>query len=365
MVILINCSNLKAGGGLQVAQSILEQLGRFNKHHFIAVISSYINDENLSNGKNIEVFRYDIRHSIKTVLLGRDVFLDNLVRKKNVDSVLTVFGPSLWRPRCKHLCGFARAQLLLKDSPYFNHISTKDRLIFHIWEWAFKRSSDVFYTENSYISRLLQDKFAKARVYTVTNYYHQIFDNPQKWQRNTVLPPFPGITCLSVSSYSVHKNFEIIEDIVGILHHKAPSLRVRFVLTFDGDEMDINEEAKGNVLFIGKQDISQIPYLYEQCDIMFMPTLLECFTATYPEAMRMGKPIVTTDLEFARGLCGNAACYYSALDADAAADAIIRVSTDKLYASQLVLNGKQQLNSYDNYEQRASKLIAVLEEITK
>lgn len=38
-----------------------------------------------------------------------------------------------------------------------------------------------------------------------------------------------------------------------------------------------------------------------------MPSLLECFTATYPEAMRMERPIVTTDLAFAQGLCGEAA----------------------------------------------------------
>ena len=94
-----------------------------------------------------------------------------------------------------------------------------------------------------------------------------------------------------------------------------------------------------------------------------MPTLLECFTATYPEAMRMEVPIVTTDLEFARGLCGDAACYYSAIDAEACAEAIYKVATDKEYAAQLVANGKEQLKKYDNYEQRADKLIGILEDM--
>ena len=98
---------------------------------------------------------------------------------------------------------------------------------------------------------------------------------------------------------------------------------------------------------------------------MFMPTLLECFTATYPEAMRMEKPIVTTDLEFARGLCGEAACYYSAVDAKAAAESLYKVATDKKYAEHLVNNGKKQLLSYDNYEQRAEKLVKVLESIAE
>jgi glycosyltransferase involved in cell wall biosynthesis len=91
---------------------------------------------------------------------------------------------------------------------------------------------------------------------------------------------------------------------------------------------------------------------------------MECFTATYPEAMRMDVPIVTTDMEFARGLCGDAACYYSAIDSTAAAEAIYKVATEKDYAVRLVANGKEQLKKFDNYEERADKLIGILEVLT-
>ena len=148
---------------------------------------------------------------------------------------------------------------------------------------------------------------------------------------------------------------------INLLRNKHPDFKVRFVLTFDKECMTIPEEVKDCFLFIGKVDVSECPSLYQQSDIMFMPTLIECFTATYPEAMRMERPIVTTDLEFARGLCGDAACYYSAVDPEAAAEAIYKVATDKEYADQLVENGKEQLMKFDNYEQRAEKLIKILE----
>ena len=105
--------------------------------------------------------------------------------------------------------------------------------------------------------------------------------------------------------------------------------------------------------------------MYQQCDIVFQPTLLECFTAAYPEAMRMERPIITTDLEFARGLCGKAAEYYSAIDAQACADAIYKVASDKLLRERLVAEGKEQLKKFDNYSQRAEKLIKLTEEIVK
>lgn len=200
----------------------------------------------------------------------------------------------------------------------------------------------------------------KVKVYTVSNYYNQVFDMPEIWREHS-LPAFDGITCLSVSSYYPHKNFEILVEASRILEREHPHFKFRFVLTFDEDQMAVPEELKHHFLFIGKVDVSECPELYRQADVMVMPTLLECFTATYPEAMRMEVPIVTTDMEFARGLCEEAACYYSAVDAKAAAEAIYNVATDKEYAAKLVANGKEQLKKFDNYEQRADKLIGLLE----
>lgn len=353
------------GGGLQVAQSICEQLQRHIGFKFIVVLSTYINEKNQYYGDNVDLYHYNIKHNFKTVLLGRDSFLDNIIEQHKIDAVLTVFGPSIWRPKVPHLCGFARAQLLL-NNPLKKTVSLKENFLYLIWEWGFKKSSKVFYSENSYISEMLPKLLGDTiKVYTVSNYYNQIFDEPERWNRSCTLPPFDGITCLTVTSYSRYKNLEILGGIIKSLKLSYPTFKIRFVITFNQNEMDLNSEFKQDVLFIGKKDISEVPYLYEQCDIMFMPTLLECFTATYPEAMRMEKPIVTTDLEFARGLCGDAACYYSAIDADAAAEAIYKVATDKGYSKQLVENGKKRLQTYDNYEQRAEKLITILEEISR
>lgn len=364
MIFLINCSNLKVTGGLQVANSICTQLGKYRQHHFIVVISSYFKEFDIPNGDNCKVVRYDIKNNVSTLLFGRDKFLDGLVEEHNVDAVLTVFGPSRWRPQCKHLCGFARAQLLLKN-PLQKELSLKERLLYRIWEWGFKKSSDTFYTENQYISDMLPRLLGDVKVYTVTNYYNQVFDNPDKWSRSIKLPAFEGTTMLSVSSTASHKNLKIMIPVADYLVQKYPEFQFRFVLTCDQTKMPVPAAIRHHFVFVGKVDVSECPNLYEQADIMFMPTLLECFTATYPEAMRMDVPIVTTDLEFARGLCGDAACYYSAIDAEAAAEAIYSVATAKQYVTQLVANGKEQLKKFDNYEQRADKLISILEEMVK
>ena len=370
---LINLSNLKVGGGLQVADSVCRQLFRFPQHHFVCVLSTKLSGlkDQLDKINNIEVVTYDIQNGFLNLALGRDAFLDALVSEFHVDAVLTIFGPSRWRPQVPHLCGFARAQLLLTDSPYYKMIGWKERLRYKVWKWGFRRSSKLFYTENPYISDMLPQLLGKdIKVYTVTNYYNQIFDEQDKWGRSYDLTPFDGITLLAIGNTGAHKNLSIAYDIVKTFQKVYPEMYIRFVLTVTEkafldmlhSEYDINL-IREHFVFLGTVDVAECPHLYEQVDIMFMPTLMECFTATYPEAMRMEVPIVTTDLEFARGLCGDAACYYSAIDAKAAAEAIYKVATDKVYAKRLVENGKKQLLKYDNYEQRTEKLINILEEI--
>ncbi len=369
MHFLINASNLKVGGGLQVADSVCRLLKSHQEHFFVVVLSSRMSKtrEAIKGEKNIEVFEYDIPNSLSTLLLGRDAFLDGLVASRKVDGVLTVFGPSRWNPKCPHLCGFARAHLVLPNSPYFRQM--KGLLLFKVklWSWMMKymftRRTHFFYTENPYISKLLERLFTGSTVYTVTNYYNQIYDQPTLWVEKR-LPNFEGTTMLTVTASYPHKNLSISIEIAQMLRKRYPDFRFRFVFTIDESQFPVMlEELREHFVFIGRVDISECPSLYRQADVMFQPTLLECFTATYPEAMKMSVPIVTVDMEFARGLCGDAALFYSPLSAEAAADAIYKVVMDEALRQNLLAAGKKQLENYDTYKERASKLIRLMENL--
>jgi glycosyltransferase involved in cell wall biosynthesis len=81
--------------------------------------------------------------------------------------------------------------------------------------------------------------------------------------------------------------------------------------------------------------------------------LLETFSANYPEAMAQGKPIVTTDLDFAHDICDDAALYYSPRNASAAAECISKLICDKNLINKLTANGRKILadlpTSQDKY----------------
>ena len=369
---LINCANIKVGGGIQVADSICRLLDKYCQHEFVVVTSSKLHTTKtaISNYPNVRAFEYDMANGILLSVLGRDQTLDRLVDRYHVDAVLTVFGPPRWKPRCPHLCGFARAHIVQTESPYFRLLRRKEyikvKFTYHFLSLLFRRNADYIWTENPSVAARLVKMYRGKTIYVVSNYYNQVFDSPDLWQRDIILDPFPGVTCLTISAPYVHKNLPIMLDVCNYMEKVHPDFHFRFALTLTEEKCRfVSDNHRHHFVFLGTVDIRQCPSLYEQADIMFMPSLMECFSATYPEAMKMGVPIVTTDLDFSHGLCDEAACYYSAMDAEAAAEAIYKVATDKSYAQRLVDAGKCQLKKFDNYEQRTEKMIQLLEKIVK
>lgn len=369
MRIMINASVLRVGGGVQVADSVCRELYKYQQHQFVVVLSLALDScaDSISHYCNIEVVRYTLPVMSLTTLTGRNKVLDGLVKNRNIDAVLTIFGPSRWIPKCVKISGFARSQLVLPDSPFWQLLSLKQKAIYAmrriVNRWQFKLSANTFFTENSFISVRLKKLFPKARIYTVTNNYNQVYDHPELWKKDIVLPSFSGLTLLTISANYLHKNLIIIRPTIKILNQLYPELNYRFVLTMMEEQFDdgLTDEERKHIVFIGKTSIDQCPYLYKQSDIMFLPTLLECFSANYAEAMKMEVPILTTDLDFAKSLCSDAAHYFSAISPADLADKIYLLSQDVALRENLKKRGKQRLLCFDTFEQRAEKLIRIVE----
>lgn len=376
MNILINASNLSEGGGLQVADSICRELRRFPQHSFWVVLSDKLSNcaEAITNYHNVKVIRYNLIWADKSIfrkimlfIQGRDELLDAIVKDNHIDIVLTIFGPSIWIPKCKHLCGFARPQLILTDSPFYRQYGFWGRLRLAFRRQmklhAFRVSSHAFFTENAYITDKLSEVMPHASLYTVTNYYNNVFDSPHQWDRSIQLPPFDGFTLLTISANYPHKNLPIIVPTIRHLLKQHPEMHFRFVLTIREEQfVPLTEEERTHILFLGSISIAQCPPLYEQCDAMLLPTLMECFSASYAEAMRMECSVLTTDLEFAHSLCGDAALYYDAVSPQSLANAIYQLATRPTLRKELTIKGKKQLQTFDTFSQRADKLIGILEQ---
>jgi glycosyltransferase involved in cell wall biosynthesis len=201
-------------------------------------------------------------------------------------------------------------------------------------------------------------------VYTVTNTHSAFYLNPPKVPQR--LPEKqPGVfRLLTVTSYYRHKNLEIIPRIIPLLRDRISS-PIEFVLTLTPDEYraKISPSIPPEVNLVGAVPPAECPALYNECDAMFLPTLAECFSASYAEAMVMQKPIVTTDLGFARSICGPAAVYFEPANPQAAAESIAQLASSTTTQDRLREAGKLRLQSFDTAVSRATKILRLCEKL--
>jgi glycosyltransferase involved in cell wall biosynthesis len=185
--------------------------------------------------------------------------------------------------------------------------------------------------------------------------------------------PFPEagqqvrILCFSVAHK--HKNLEILPQMARLLVDQRPELDFQIVVTLPGDDW-LARQVLASTVRLGVADcfenrgpvpLTQGPDLYRSCDVSILPTLLETFSANYPEAMAMGLPIVTTDLDFAHDVCDDAALYYRPGDAQAATDAIVQLLGDRQLWDRLVRRGKDVLQRFPTPQQRYQQYVRLLQ----
>jgi glycosyltransferase involved in cell wall biosynthesis len=184
--------------------------------------------------------------------------------------------------------------------------------------------------------------------------------------------PFPRqgekVRLLAFAAAYPHKNLAILPEIAANLRSLVPTLDFEIVITIPTDDplsSEIADRSKrlgvaDHVVNQGPVAVADGPALYQSCNICLLPTLLEVFTATYPEAMAMGLPIVTTDLDFARNICGEAALYYRPQDARHAAETIVQLLANGATWLNLVTNGHAILKKLPTVQQRYRSIVNFL-----
>src|SRR5690606_19619774 len=141
--------------------------------------------------------------------------------------------------------------------------------------------------------------------------------------------------------------------------------KIKFILTLEYDfyRTLMFDNYSDNIINLGPVKIEEGPSLYKECDAVFLPTLLECFSASYPEAMIMEKPILTSDLSFARSICGNAALYFNPVDPSDAAEKIIKIIDDIGLQKELIEKGKERVKVFPTPYERAKEYLRLCEEL--
>jgi glycosyltransferase involved in cell wall biosynthesis len=184
--------------------------------------------------------------------------------------------------------------------------------------------------------------------------------------------PKDKIKLLYLSNYSSHKNFEVlvslarkIKDqglpycIIITIEPADHKLAKRFISSIKKSEMD------SIIMNIGRVAMDHVPDLYHQCDALLMPTLLESYGNPYAEAMYHNKTIITSDLDFAKDVCGDAAFYFDPLDENSILASIKQAFSDNQRRSAKIEEGKRRISQLLTREQVFRRYNELLERVSE
>lgn len=167
-------------------------------------------------------------------------------------------------------------------------------------------------------------------------------------------PPF----LLFVGSLEPRKAPEVLVAAFRLARERG--LDADLVVVGDGRMRDVLDGVPG-VRRVRRPDDAALAALYTEAVALVLPSRLEGFGLPPLEALAHGTPSVVSDLPALREVLGDAALFVAAGDADALADALVRIAGDERLRAALVADGGDRPLSL-TWESAAEQLHAVLSE---
>lgn len=363
--VVIDVSNIKVGGGIQVALSFINYLlkERYSNLQFHFVLSTKV-FEQISNKKKLVSYNvintgyWTLNPFSKSRILFRNII-------KDADLVFTLFGPNFWGNCSKHLIGFANAWIVSPNThAYYKFPLTQRflaRLKFYILGKLLYSTNKFYVTETEDIKNKFLDYFSakEEQIKVVPNSLPFMYTSELK-NINIELYAFKNhYKFLTISANYPHKNISVIEQVGYELCKK--SLNFIFLVTMtDEDYKASSNSFKKYTYNLGVLDVEECPAYYAYADALFLPTLLECFSVSYLEAMFCKIPIATSNYNFAKEVCGDAAIYFNPLLPLDIAEKLEILITNHNLNNELVDNGKLRLAHHITNEERSKMYLKIL-----
>jgi glycosyltransferase involved in cell wall biosynthesis len=179
--------------------------------------------------------------------------------------------------------------------------------------------------------------------------------------------PNDKVKFLYLTKYYEHKNIEIFLPVAKLI--KQRQLPYVLILTIDEHQHRnarkfINnikyENLEDVIINVGSVAMKNVPSLYRQTDALLMPTLLESFSGTYVEAMYHQKPIFTSNLDFAKDVCSDAAFYFDPLNAENIVETIDEKFKKNELIHKIIQQGTERLLEFPSWNDVFNKLMNII-----
>jgi len=347
------------GGGISVARNLFSAFGRVApKHDYFFTIPPDLEYE--------ECCRVAPKHEILVYQTSglahrwywESVNLPALVRKFRPNVIFNVGNRGLVSPPCPQATLIQDSHLLYPFS-HFGRISGLERFKFWYHRRHLRKSlraTQLLFCQTQVAEQRLRGVYGNGFLIRHCPNQFSTFVRPAAettLEPDSLRPFHDKFKLFVLTRYYTHKNLEIIPRV--FWQHRRELRDVAVVLTIAPDQhpnaakllRDVKRHGlEQNIITVGPLRQNELPAYYEHTDALFLPTLLESFSGTFLETMQFGRPILTSDMDFAHGVCGDAAIYFDPHNVDNICEAILRLKDDKALYQQLTEAGKSRRETY-------------------
>lgn len=367
--IVINALNSNSGGGKSIRDSYLRLLNDQELVDRYIVITAKESNLDFVTNPCIEILKmpryWNLSFLMPLIYLIAFRFLLARIR---ADIVLNM-GDLIVNTNIKQIYIFDWAYALDVHPKVWRDMALPDQLNRRLKLWLIKKyftKPDVVVALTDHIRDKLRELYGLKDIRVINNAV-TISTARSEHKFNFSLPQ--GVRFVYPSLYYPHKNLEILIELAELI--RAKGLDFHIVTTVNPDShastkfiSSIEEkELQDIVINIGQVPLDNMYELYEQCDALVMPTLLESFSIVYLEAMQHDLPVFTSAMWFAEAVCGEAACYFDPLDPTDILQKIEEVMSDPDAINALIEAGTQQLASFPSWSENFANYQDIITEI--
>ncbi len=373
--VLIHALGADAGGGLRHLNSLVIALAELDtQRKYVILIRESLN---ITLPKGTEVIRIpDSQSSGWIARLYHDIFMIPLLAKKNNYSCvisLMNFGPIFLKT--PHI--FYQCNALYYSDFNKSMASWKYRLEFWMRRTlaaASMKYASVIVTPSNTTKKDILRKCSNIPGNRFKTIYHgfdlRLHEETLNNYLKDAIEQKHGYRFFYPANLAKHKGFDALISIAKILKE-----RIDFSLFLTIERKDdpvgydrLLEQVKSygldsNVVFLGKIPQAQIGSLYKTCDLMIFASVVESFGLPLLEAMAYGCPVVASDTEINREICGEAALFYNPQNPmDGAEKALLALDLDT--KSLLLKEGQNRIAERDwSWKENALTLMGVLDQL--
>lgn len=375
MRVLINTVSTKkhSGGAYQIAFNFISKTLEHQEVDWIYVVSADLDEilpDAVKSKEDYYVFptQPDFRHSYKKVKQE----LSELEQRLNPNVVYSITAPSYFTFKTTEVMRFTMPWVTHPNKYSWSVLSWKERMRMRLYCWNIRRlirKGEYFITQTETtrqgIIRITGTEPQNVKV--IQNVLPSVFNEMD----NTLFEVdenWVDVAC--VANDTKHKNLDIIPSVLEELQQLGID-NVRFHLTLPEDCDSWKEiqrrlmpsGLKERAITHGRLSQRELAMMYRHCQLCFLPTLLEVFSASTLEAMFFKLPIVATDFDFNKEVMADACLYYEPMNAKDAALQIKKYIDDKNLQSEMKLLMEQRLSLFQDYDKHFNEILQFLEEV--